>query len=246
MANMGMLVRARRQYQRRIKNMKNSVILMSIATVVMLLLAGCGEKKCFFVSQEGKALVPDAPVVWYDAYVGRVDALEAVAEETKVSFRLNKKFAEEIRDGVAGRVVNDPKISPKAFVLLVGGRDKSRSLVENGAQIPESRATNAISEGFSAFVEWLKGSKRDELVIVGIVLLVLFVLLKFVAKLIKLAVFVAILCVIVYACLSANIGWDNYKEQLSTAKAAAQEAGNWLQQYGGKLHDVLNSVLEAK
>ena len=226
--------------------MKKGMMVTMVVAAMMLLLTGCSEKKCFFVSQDGKSLVANAPVVWYDAYVGHVDALEAVAEGTKVSVRLNKKFAGEIRDGVAGRVVNDPKISPKAFVLLVGGRDKDRSLVENGAQIPESRATNAISEGFSAFVEWLKGSKRDELVIVGIVLLVLFVLLKFVAKLIKLAVFVAILCVIVYVYLSANIGWDNYKEQLSAAKEAAHETGVWLQQHGGKLHDVLNSVLEAK
>ena len=49
-----------------------------VASVAMLLLAGCGEKKCFFVSQEGKALVPNAPVVWYDAYVTRRTASSAV------------------------------------------------------------------------------------------------------------------------------------------------------------------------
>ena len=226
--------------------MKKDMMVTMAAAAMMLLLTGCGEKTCFFVSQDGKSLQSGSPVVWYDAYVGQVESVEEVADGAKVSFRLNKKYNDEIRDGVAGRVVNDPKISPKTFVLLVGGRDKNRSLVENGAQIPESRVTNAISEGFSAFVEWFKGSKMDELVIVGIVLLVLFVLLKFVAKLIKFAVFVAILGVIVYAYLSANIGWDNYKEQLSAAKTAAQEAGNWLQQHGGKLHEVLDSVLEEK
>ena len=246
MANKGMLVRARRQYQRRIKNMKNSVILMSIATVVMLLLAGCGEKKCFFVSQEGKALVPNAPVVWYDAYVGRVDALKAVAEGTMVSVRLNKKFAEEIRDGVSGRVVNDPKISPKAFVLLVGGRDKDRSLVEDGAQIPESKPTNAVSEGFSSFVEWLKNSRADELKIVGVVLLIFLVLLKFVSKMFKFVLFVGILCAIGYVCVTANIDWSKYKERLSNMAETAQEAKAWLQQHGEKLHTILETALEAE
>ena len=50
-----------------------------------LLLGGCGEKKVFFVSQDGKALQKGASVVWYDSYVGRVRALEDVADGTKVS-----------------------------------------------------------------------------------------------------------------------------------------------------------------
>ncbi len=213
---------------------------------LLLLLAGCGEKECFFVSQDGKSLQPGSPVVWYDAYVGKVASVADVSDGAKVSFRLNKKYNNEIRDGIAGRVVNDPKISPKAFVLLVGGRDKSRSLVENGAQIPESRVTNAISEGFSAFVEWLKGSKTDELVIVGIVLLVLFALFKFVTKLIKFVIFLAILCAIGYVCVTASADWDKYKEQISNIKETAQEAGTWLQQHGDKLHAVIESALKEK
>ena len=94
---------------------------LSVMAGAVLLLSGCGEKECFFVSQDGKSLAPNAPVVWYDAYVGKVESVEPAAGGVKVSFRLNKKYNDEIRDGVAGRVVNDPKISPKAFVLLVGG-----------------------------------------------------------------------------------------------------------------------------
>ena len=107
------------------------------ALMFVLFLSGCGEKKCFFVSQNSKQIERDAPVVWYDAYVGRVASLEQVAGGTKVVISFNKKYNKEIRDGVSGRVVNDPSISPKAFVLLVGGKDTSRSLVDNGAQIPD-------------------------------------------------------------------------------------------------------------
>ena len=160
---------------------------MSLMTAVaaLLLFAGCGEKKCFFVSQDGKSVQPGAPVVWYDAYVGKVDAVESTEGGAKVSIRLDKKYAEEIHDGVAGRVVNDPGISQKTFVLLVGGRDKDRPLVSAGAQIPESKPTNVVSEGFSAFVDWLRNSRADELKIVGVALLILFVLLKFVSKHLK-------------------------------------------------------------
>ena len=218
---------------------------MVIVSVAAMLLAGCGEKKCFFVSQDGTTLAPNAPVVWYDAYVGRVDAIESVAEGTKVSFCLNKKFAEEIRDGVAGRVVNDPKIAPKAFVLLVGGRDKDRSLVENGAQIPESKPVNAVSEGFSSFVEWLKNSRADELKIVGVSLLIFLVLLKFVSKMFKFVLFVGILCAIGYVCVTANIDWGKYKGHLSDMAETAQEAKVWLQQHGEKLHVILETALAA-
>ena len=222
--------------------MKKKVIFPIAA--VLLLLTGCGERQCFFVSQDGKALAPNAPVVWYDSYVGRVAALEEVADGTKVSVTISDKFAKEIRDGVAGRVVNDPKISPKAFVLLVGGRDKDRSLVETGAQIPESTPTNAVSEGFSSFVGWLKNSRAGELKIVGVALLILLVLLKIVGKLLKFALFVGILCAIGYVCVTANADWGKYKERLANVKETAQEAKDWIQQHGEKLHVILETVPE--
>lgn len=223
----------------------NKVVSMTFAAAV-LLFAGCGEKKCFFVSQDGKSVQPGAPVVWYDAYVGKVDAVESTEGGAKVSIRLDKKYAEEIHDGVAGRVVNDPGISQKTFVLLVGGRDKDRPLVSAGAQIPESKPTNVVSEGFSAFVDWLRNSRADELKIVGVALLILFVLLKFVSKMIKFVIFVGILCAIGYVCVSVNVGWDNYKAHIANAKDTAQEAKAWLQQHGEKLHAILETVLEAE
>lgn len=221
---------------------------MSLMTAVaaLLLLAGCGEKKCFFVSQDGKSVQPGAPVVWYDAYVGKVDAVESVEAGSKVTICLDKKYAEEIHDGVAGRVVNDPSISQKSFVLLVGGKDKERPLVSAGAQIPESKPTNVVSEGFSAFVDWLRNSRADELKIVGIALLILFALLKFVSKMLKFVLFVGIICAIGYVCVSTNIGWDNYKARIANAKDTAQEAKAWLQQHGEKLHAILETALEAE
>lgn len=225
--------------------MKNT-ILNVLALTFVLLLSGCGEKECFFVSQEGKQLETGAPVVWYDSYVGKVASLEQVADGTKVLISFNKKFNSEIRDGVAGRVVNDSNISPKAFVLLIGGRDKDRSLIAHGAQIPESKPTNAVSEGFSAFVEWLKNSRADELKIVGVVLLILLVILKFVSRVFKFIFFVGIVCAIAYVCLTTSFDWNNYKEKLTNVKETAQEAKNWLQDHGEKLHTILDTVLEAE
>ena len=219
--------------------------LMMIAAAAAMLLAGCGEKKCFFVSQEGKSLRNGAPVVWYDAYVGKVDSLENTEGGTKITIKFGKKYNDQIHDGAAGRIVNDPKISSSAFVLLVGGKDTARPLLEADAQIPESKQSNIVAEGFSAFVDWLRNSRADELKIVGVVLLIIFVLLKFVSKMFKFVLFLGILAAIGYVCVSANIGWSAYKEKIVNIKETAQEAKNWLQQHGEKLHTILETALEA-
>lgn len=217
-------------------------IMMLVLVALATLLSGCGEKECFFVSQEGKQLEAEAPVVWYDAYVGRVSALEQMAEGTKVSFRLDKKYNDEIRDGVAGRVVNDPQISPKAFVLLIGGKDKERSALANGQQIPESKPSGMVGEGFAAFVEWLKNCHGNELIIVGVGILVLIIVIKFVGRIIKLLLFVAIIAAIGYLCFSTKIDWSNYQNTLANVKTTAQEAMTWLQDHGEKLQTVLETV----
>lgn len=219
-------------------------VMLVLAAAMMLLLTGCGGKKCFFVSQDGKELQKGASVVWYDAYVGRVDELEEVEAGTKVSFSLRRKFAKEIHDGVVGRVVNDPKISPKAFVLLVRGRDPKRPLIDNGAQIPESKPGNAIKEGFSEFVEWLKTSRKEELGVMCGILGLLCLFLKIAKKMYRLAIIVGILCAIGYVYVTVQSDWDNFKERFASIKGSAQEAKEWLQQHGEKLGIILETSLD--
>ena len=225
--------------------MKTRTIIARMSAAAMLLLAGCGEKKCFFVAQDGSALREGAPVVWYDAYVGKVDSVADAEGGAKVTVRLDGKYEGEIHDGVAGRVVNDPGILPSAFVLLVGGRDKDRPLLDDGAQIPESRQTGAVREGFSAFVDWLRNSRADELKVIAVAILLLVVLVKFVGKMLKLAILVGIALAVCYVCVTANIGWSGYRERLENARGAAQEARSWLQQHGDKLRVVLETALES-
>ena len=94
-------------------------VMFGLAAAMMLLLAGCGEKNCYFVTKDSQDLQVGAKVVWYDAYVGKVDAIEFDEGGFRVSVKFSKKFNDQIHDGVAGRIVNDPKISSRAFVLLV-------------------------------------------------------------------------------------------------------------------------------
>ena len=226
------------------KTFTNRAVL-GLAAAMMLLLVGCGEKNCYFVTKDSQDLQVGAKVVWYDAYVGKVDSIESDDGGFKVSVKFSKKFSDEIHDGVAGRIVNDPKISSRAFVLLVGGRDASRPPIECGAEIPESKPGNVVQEGFAAFVDWLKNSRADELKIVGVVLLILFALLKFVSKTFKFLLFLGILGAIGYVCVTANVDWNNYKERFANIKETAREAKEWVQQHGEKLHVILETTLEA-
>lgn len=220
-------------------------VLFGLVAAMMLLLTGCGEKNCYFVTKDSQDLQVGAKVVWYDAYVGKVDAIEADEGGFRVSVKFSEKFNDQIHYGVAGRIVNDPKISSRAFVLLVGGRDSSRPTIEGGVEIPESKPGDAVQEGFAAFVDWLKTSRADKLKVVGVVLLIMFALLKFVSKTFKFLLFLGIVGAIGYVCVTANVDWSNYKERFANIKETAQEAKEWVQQHGEKLHVILETAMES-
>ncbi len=224
------------------RKMHNRLTMTLSWAAVLLLAAGCGQKNCYFVTEDRQDLQVGAKVVWYDAYVGKVDAIESDDAGFKVSIKLDRKFNDQIHDGVAGRIVNDPKISSRAFVLLVGGQDANRPTIGGGEEIPESKPGNAVQEGFSAFVDWLRNSRADELTIVGVALLILLALLKFVGKIFKFILILGILCAIGYVCVTANIDWSNYKERMANVKETAQEAKEWVQKHGEKLHVILDAL----
>lgn len=228
-------------------------VMFGLTAVMMLLLTGCGEKKCFFVTQDSKGLKTGANVVWVsgglareEAIVGKVAALEEVDGGVKVSITFVKKYKNLIHDGVAGRVVVDEKSNPpKVGVLLTGGKDENRPLMEDGDQIPESKESSVTKEGFSAFVEWIRTSRTLELQIVCTVLLIILVLLKFVSKRFKFILFLGLLCAAGYVYTTVKNDWSSYKERFSNVKSATQEAKAWLLQHGEKLHTILETALEA-
>ena len=79
----------------------------------------------------------------------------------------------------------------------------------------------------------------------GVVLLIMFALLKFVSKTFKFLLFLGIVGAIGYVCVTANVDWSNYKERFANIKETAQEAKEWVQQHGEKLHVILETALES-
>lgn len=61
----------------------------------------------------------------------------------------------------------------------------------------------------------------------------------------KFLLFLGIVGAIGYVCVTANVDWSNYKERFANIKETAQEAKEWVQQHGEKLHVILETALES-
>ena len=176
------------------------------------------------------------------AYVGRVGSLEETGRGVKVTISFDAKHRDDVHDGVAARIVNNPKFSSNAFVLLTGGKDAVKPAVEDGSEIPEAKDGNIIEKGFSAFLDWLHDTHADELKWYAVVLIALVVLIKFVSKMLKVVFTLLFVGVICYFCMSASAGWSGYQEKLESAVSAAQDATTWLLEHGEDLKNVLKTV----
>lgn len=216
--------------------------LLTAIVGAIALLSGCGDKECYVLSQDAKGIAAKAPVVWQDAYVGAVSSVEAEAGWTRVSLDMRKPFDEQIRAGVSARIVNDASISPKPFVLLIGGKDASMPVLADGVQIPEAKATDELKDQAAGFMGWLKGSSHVGETAGGGLLLVLLVVLKFVKKLVKLLIKLLILAVIVVTILVTRGDWKSYQARAEAALSGARELKSWTGENAGRIKSALEQA----
>lgn len=213
--------------------------------VLAMLLVGCGDKECYVMSQDAKGIAAKAPIVWQDAYVGVVSSVAAEAGWTKVSLGLKKPFDEQIRAGVSARIVNDASISPKPFVLLVGGKDMAMPVLADGAQIPEAKATDELKDQAAGFMGWLKDSSHVGETAGGGLLLVMLIVLKFVKKMVKLLIKLLILAVVVVTVLVMRGDWKIYQARAEAALSGARELKSWTLENAGKVKSALEQAKSA-
>ena len=96
--------------------MKKTVMLVAAVVAMMLLLTGCGEKNCYFVTKDRQDLQVGAKVVWYDAYVGKVE------RDGTVRDRSNSYIGKIESDGTVrdrsnsylGKIENDGTVRDKS------------------------------------------------------------------------------------------------------------------------------------
>ena len=210
----------------------------------LLLLTGCGEKMCHFEAQDAAGLTTGAPVMWYDMFVGTVEGIEAMdGGASAVRIRFDSRYENAIHDGVAARVVADPKIAAKPFVLLVGGKDVTRPVLGRGVRIPESQPGNAVQEGFASFDGWLKGARTEELVVVGGLLGFLTLFFKRIGKFFRRLIVLLIVGLVAYICYTLHSDWQSHKASFADVKAKSQEAADWVVQNGEKLKALLSPIV---
>ena len=228
-------------------------VVFGLMAAMMLLAAGCGEKKCYFVTEDSKSLTKGARVLWRNPdaaagfdLVGKVVSLEKTETGTMISFKLKKKFDEQIYDDVAARVEFDQKCSPpRPYVLLIRGKNTKRPLLKDGDEIIEAAPKSAGEEKFGDFVYWLRTASPIHLQIALGLLLLITTVLKIITKSLKLGVIVAIICAVGYLCVTVNIDWSRYKERFANTKELAQDVKSWLIQHGEKIHSILQAGLDA-
>lgn len=228
------------------------VMMIAMAAATMLL-AGCGEKKCFFFSHDSKAVAKGARVIWRNSdaadgfdSVGRVASVEETEDGTKITIEIKEKFNTQIYDDVAARVELDEKISPpRPFVLMVKGKNTKRPLLANGDEIREAAKPKSNgADKFNDFLYWLKTSQPIHIQMVLGILILVTTIIKLIMKSLKLGAIIAIICAIGYVCVTVHIDWNRYRERFANTQELAQDVKGWLQQHAEKVHSILQAGLD--
>ena len=222
---------------------------LSIFSVMLLLLTGCGKQSYVSVS-DSRGIQEGAPVIWYegDAFVGKVSKVKAVDDHFQIFIEFQKNFEKSIRFGVRACPLQDPKISNQPILLLVGGKDASMPILEPGSQIPEISLSELQRMKQLNFWEWFSGAKMGLTIALAALIVILFIicLLKIVAKLVKIAIYLAIIGIVVFYILNLTGDWENYKEEASkyVKEIKVEEIQDWLQKNYSNLKGKIPGVMQ--
>ena len=201
-----------------------------MALLVFLLLTGCGEKTCHFVAPDSGGLEPGASVEWYNAIIGSVTAVQAEGGAVRVNIAFDSVHAKSVHDGVIALIVDDPSRAPKPFVVLRGGQDEARPLLQDGVRIPFLKPGNAVEEGAMRFGDWLTGKREAELAFLAVLIVALALFGKCLGAFVVNLLRIAVLAMLLYVAWSFYSDWDSHRERFGDLKAKAEEAAEWLMQ----------------
>ena len=136
------------------KRMKNNLFLVLMGAA-LLLVSGCGEKTCHFVSPEAGEVQAGAPVEWHKAAIGTVKSVQPVNDGFRVDIVFDAAYAESVHDGVVARVETNSGFWPKPYVELLGAGDLNRPVLRNRVRIPSLRSDNVAQEKIMRLDDWL-------------------------------------------------------------------------------------------
>jgi hypothetical protein len=218
--------------------------------LLFTLLVGCDRQSYLLPVRDGKGIEKGAHVFWDEGGSGAAKAVGTVTEVTQggdaakpvlIRFDLEDEYRGTIRENVAGAILRDPSIAQSTFVLLLGGTGDGKDALKPGVAIQEARPAASAADYASSFFSWLRSARIEELKVIGSVLLVLVILLKIVKKMVKIAVFLALLGAIAYGVLSLRGDWAEQKEQFRQGVSSTfEQATDWAARHADQLRDVLS------
>ena len=230
---------------------KNTLFISILPAIVLgALFAGCGRQPYLLPVRDGKGIEKGAHVFWDEGGSGAVKSVGTVTEIAKggdaskpvlIKFDLKDEYRGTIRENVAGAILLDPSIAQSAFVLLLGGTGDGKDALKPGVAIQEARSSASAADYASSFFAWLRNARIEELKVIGGVLLVLVILLKIVKKMVKFAVFLALLGAIAYGVLSLRGDWAEQKEQFRQGVSSSlEQATDWAARHADQLRGALS------
>lgn len=207
--------------------------LLIVTAIMFLFLIGC-KKQSFVSVSDSRGIEEGAPVVWYEgnAYVGKVSEIKAGEGNYLIYIDFQENYEKAIHSGVKACPMIEPKFSQKPILLLVGGKDANMPILEPGSQIPEIALSEVQRTEQMNFWEWFGSSKKDLTIALVVLIFVLGIIsiLKFVAKIIKFGIVLAIIAIVVFYYFNLSGDWKQYKDQTSNyvKEIKVEEIQDWL------------------
>lgn len=200
-----------------------------------LLLTGCGEKTCFFVSPEAGEVETGAPVEWHNATIGTVKSVQPVSDGFRVDIVFDAAHADSVHDGVMAKVAGNPDFWPKPYVELLSGLEETRPVLGNGVRIPALGSDNVVQENLMRADDWLTGKNERYVTLVGALVAILTFFGKRIGAFLRNLLWLATLALVAYFAWMLHSDWESHRERFSNLKQGVIE---FLEQNGEKVKNV--------
>jgi len=190
---------------------------------IALLLSGCSPKSPDLKAKlsNPKGLTRGSKVVWQGQEVGIVTKVRPQSDYFLAEIRLWQEFRGQIRDGATSFVeVVPPRHKP--ILRIYGGKNSLRPAIAKGAILEEASVLDRVQIK-ATFVQWLKSSNyfRHFLISIPLALLAMWLVFKFVKRIIKIVLVLVILFCLAGLCYVIRYEWDRYEASQISLKTKA-------------------------
>ncbi len=205
------------------KLLTKSIHRVALIGVIALLFTSCLPKPPDFRAKlsNPKGLTRGSKVVWQGQEVGIVMKVQQQSDYFLADVRLWQKFRGQIRDG-ATTSVEVVGSRHKPILRIYGGKNSLRPALAKGDILEEASVLDRVKIK-ATFVQWLKSSNyfRRFLISIPLAFLTMWLVFKFVKRIIKIVLVLVILFCLAGLCYVIRYEWDRYEASHISLKTKA-------------------------